>query len=69
MGNDYHPGLTIERCEFPNLQIVHFVVHGLLETGVSSTGSIDPLGKGFVEYIRSCRADIPTSFLSESTRL
>lgn len=48
MGNDYYLGLSIERCEFPLLQAVHFVVHKLLGgagDGVSSTSSVDALGK------------------------
>lgn len=51
MENDYHIDLHIERCEFPLLQAVHFVVHGLLGgagAGVSSTSSIDALGKVFL---------------------
>lgn len=45
MAKDYDPRLRIERCEFPNIQAIHFVVHGLLGTGVSSTSSPDALGK------------------------
>lgn len=50
MANDYDPRLRIERCEFPEIQAIHFVVHGLLGTGVSSTSSPDALGK--VSYAR-----------------
>ncbi|KAF5640796.1 DUF1446 domain protein [Fusarium sp. NRRL 52700] len=37
--------VLIERCEFPQLQAVNFVIHGHLGTGVSSTSNMDSLGK------------------------
>lgn len=69
MAKDFRPGTHIERCEFSNLRAVHFVVHGHLGTGVSSTESIDPLGKGFVEFLRSCPVDVPTKFMSPGMKL
>lgn len=45
MGDDYHPALRIERCEFPLIRAVHFVVYDFLGSGVSSTSSVDALGK------------------------
>jgi hypothetical protein len=43
--SDYKVGNFIDRCEFPNIMAVHFVIHGTLGAGVSSTSSIDALGK------------------------
>lgn len=45
LGGDYKPFTFLDRCEFPNIMAVHFVIHGKLGTGVSSTSSIDALGK------------------------
>ncbi|PIB00687.1 hypothetical protein CB0940_01182 [Cercospora beticola] len=69
MANDYDPRLRIERCEFPNIQAIHFVVHGLLGTGVSSTSSPDALGKGFVEFLRARYIGVPRSFLTSKSQL
>ncbi|KAH7072425.1 hypothetical protein FB567DRAFT_506115 [Paraphoma chrysanthemicola] len=72
MGEDHHPGLQIERCEFPRLRAVHFVIYGLLGesgTGVSSTSSIDALGKGFVEFLRTRYIDAPRAFVETKSQL
>lgn len=45
LGGDYKPGTFIDRCEFPKIMAVHFVIHGTLGAGVSSTSNIDALGK------------------------
>lgn len=37
--------MHIERCEFPMIHAVHFVIHGLLGAGVSSASKMDSLGK------------------------
>ncbi|KAK6371412.1 hypothetical protein LTS17_009143 [Exophiala oligosperma] len=39
------PDAYIERCEFPKIRAVHFVIHGLLGTGVSNSSKMDALGK------------------------
>ncbi|PPJ59594.1 hypothetical protein CBER1_01174 [Cercospora berteroae] len=57
MANDYDPRLRIERCEFPNIQAIHFVVHGLLGTG------------GFVEFLRARYIDVPRAFLMAKSQL
>ncbi|CZR65929.1 uncharacterized protein PAC_15829 [Phialocephala subalpina] len=40
-----HPGMYIERCEFEGIRAVHFVLHGILGAGVSSSSKMDALGK------------------------
>ena len=37
----------IERCEFLDIGAVHFVIHGILGAGVSSSRKMDSLGKVF----------------------
>lgn len=62
LGNDYRPEYRVERCEFPGIRAVHFVVYGILEGGVSSSSMIDGLAKSFGEFIRARIVDIPTKF-------
>lgn len=45
LGRDAARVQKIERCEFPNIRAVHFVLHGILGTGVGSTSVLDSLGK------------------------
>ncbi|KAL2834163.1 DUF1446-domain-containing protein [Aspergillus pseudoustus] len=63
LGGDYKPGTFIDRCEFPKIRAVHFVIHGTLGAGVSSTSNIDALGKNVGEYIRAKHVAMPTQFL------
>ena len=63
MGDDWREQYFIERVEFPKLLAVHFVIYGVLGRGVSSTASLDCLGKGFADWIRSRSCDVPTRFL------
>ncbi|KAF2972200.1 hypothetical protein GQX73_g1376 [Xylaria multiplex] len=64
MGDDWREdSYSIERVEFPNLLAVHFVIYGLLGRGVSSTSSLDSLGKGFADWIRSRWCNVPEKFL------
>lgn len=45
LAEEAEPDIFIERCEFPNIQAVNFIVHGLLGAGVSSSVKMDSLGK------------------------
>lgn len=45
LANEATPETYIERCEFPNIRAVHFVIHGILGAGVSSSVKMDSLGK------------------------
>ncbi|KAF2104230.1 DUF1446-domain-containing protein [Rhizodiscina lignyota] len=56
-------GRPIERCEFPNIRAVHFLLKDHLDRGFNSTSSFDSLGKNCCEYIRSKHVDIPNKFL------
>ena len=58
-------GYFIERCEFPNILAVHFVIYGPLGRGVSSCRLLDSLGKGFADYIRDKVVEVPAKFLAE----
>ncbi|KAB5554917.1 hypothetical protein GE09DRAFT_964735 [Coniochaeta sp. 2T2.1] len=56
-------GRQIDRCEFPNIRAVHFLLKDHLDRGFNSTSSFDSLGKNLCEYIRSRHVDIPNKFL------
>ena len=68
LGKDYdlsrRPKIEIERFELPNLKGVHFLFRNLLDRGVTSTSSIDFLGKNCAEFLRNRHVDVPTRFLS-----
>jgi hypothetical protein len=57
-------GLEVERFDFPNLQALNFVVHGLLGEGVAASTRIDPQAKALGEYIRSRIVDVPARLLA-----
>ncbi|KAG7130839.1 hypothetical protein HYQ45_010431 [Verticillium longisporum] len=56
-------GNQIDRCEFPNIRAVHFLLKDHLDRGFNSTSSFDSLGKNMCEYIRAKHVDIPNMFL------
>jgi hypothetical protein len=55
--------LQIERFEFPNLRALNFVIHGLLDQGVSSALRVDPQAKGLGEYLRAQLVDMPVELI------
>ncbi|OQV06041.1 hypothetical protein CLAIMM_10679 [Cladophialophora immunda] len=59
----------IERCELPHIRAVHFVIHGLLGAGVSTSVKMDALGKNLAEYLRARHVDIPEKFLAKEAVL
>ncbi|EMC92116.1 hypothetical protein BAUCODRAFT_276576 [Baudoinia panamericana UAMH 10762] len=65
MGSDWQEWYHLERCEFPDIKAVHFVVYGPLGRGVSSSKILDALGKGFCEWIRAVHVPIPKRFLGQ----
>lgn len=65
MGDDWKEDYFVERCEFPNLLAVHFVIYGPLGRGVSSCRLLDALGKGFADYIRDKVVDIPKQIFDD----
>lgn len=69
MGEDWRPEFFIERCEFPNLLAVHFVIYGPLGRGVSSCRLLDALGKGFADYIRDKVVEVPKSIVEDMTTI
>jgi hypothetical protein len=66
MGKDWRSEYFIERCEFPDILAVHFVIYGKLERGVSSCRLLDSLGKGFADFIRDRVVDLPEEFLDDA---
>lgn len=66
LGNDWDGSRhSIERCEFPHLRAVHFVVKGLLQEGVSSSSVLDGFGKSIGEFLRARVVDMPADLVSE----
>ena len=70
LGDEYdqsrRPKIEIERFELPNLKGVHFLFRNLLDRGVTSTGSIDFLGKNVAEFLRARFVDVPVRFLDDA---
>lgn len=70
LGKEYdssrRPAIQIERFELHNLKGVHFLFRNLLDRGVSSTSSVDFLGKNCAEFLRSRHVDVPVKFLARS---
>lgn len=70
LGKEYdtkrQPKIEIERFELYNMKGVHFLFRNLLDRGVTSTGSVDFLGKNCAEFLRSRHVDIPVKFLDRS---
>lgn len=63
LGDEYKGG-RVERCEFPGLRAVHFLLKDHLDRGVSCTMSVDFLGKNCAEYLRAREVEIPMKFLA-----
>lgn len=63
LADDWDDRYTVERCEFPNLWAVHFVVKGILQEGVSSSSVLDGFAKSFGEFIRARSVDVPRILL------
>ncbi|KAF2679247.1 DUF1446-domain-containing protein [Lentithecium fluviatile CBS 122367] len=61
---DEYKGGRIERCEFPRLRAVHFLLKDHLDRGVSCTLTVDFLGKNCAEYLRAREVDVPLRFLA-----
>ncbi len=53
----------IDRYEFPRLGALNFVIHGLLDGGVSSTLRVDPQAKGLGEYLRARYVEVPRALV------
>lgn len=56
---------SVERCEFPNLRGVHFVVKGLLQEGVSSSSVLDGFGKSIGEFLRARLVEMPSALVKD----
>ena len=73
LGREYSPTrvprIEIERFELPNLGAVHFLFRNLLDRGVTSTASVDFLGKNVAEFLRARHVDIPVKFLQSQARI
>ena len=63
LGDDWHDGYKIERCEFSSLWAVHFVVKGILQDGVSSSSVLDGFAKSVGEFLRARVVDLPVDLV------
>ena len=59
LADDWRDEYHIERVEFARVRSIHFVVYGWLGRGVSSTSTLDALGKGFADYMRDKWVEVP----------
>lgn len=59
-------GRRIERHVFPNLGGLNFVIFGILGDGAASNLGLDAQGKGFGEWLRFRRMEVPERFLGKS---
>ncbi|KAH7162106.1 hypothetical protein B0J13DRAFT_490657 [Dactylonectria estremocensis] len=59
LADDWDPRYSIERCEFPNLNAIHFVIRGILQDGVSSSSVLDGFGKSISEFLRARMVELP----------
>ncbi|KAK5084184.1 hypothetical protein LTR70_005378 [Exophiala xenobiotica] len=70
LGKEYdtsrRPKIEVERFELYNMKGVHFLFRNLLDRGVTSTSSVDFLGKNCAEFLRNRHVDIPVKFLNRS---
>jgi hypothetical protein len=64
LGDDWAESYSVERCEFPNLWAVHFVVKGILQDGVSSSSVLDGFGKSFGEFLRARLVALPKELVN-----
>ncbi|KAK1985969.1 hypothetical protein LZ30DRAFT_778694 [Colletotrichum cereale] len=63
LGDDWHDRYAVERCEFPGLWAVHFVIKGILQEGVSSSSILDGFGKSLGEFLRARLVDLPADLV------
>lgn len=61
---DEYRGKRIERCEFPGLKAIHFLLKDHLDRGVSCTTSVDFLGKNCAEFLRARVVGVPMKFMA-----
>lgn len=62
-------GLTIERCELPNLLAVNFLIKGLLGQGAGTSPRMAPQAKALAEILRSRIILFPASLMSHEDRI
>ena len=68
LGDDWDDRYAVERCEFPHLRAVHFVIKGLLQDGVCSSNVLDGFGKSVGEFLRARLVDMPSELVQLEDR-
>ncbi|KAI1415020.1 hypothetical protein F5Y13DRAFT_197025 [Hypoxylon sp. FL1857] len=63
LGDDWDSKYSVERCEFPNLWAIHFVIKGILQEGVSSSSVLDGFAKGLGEFLRARHVELPSDLV------
>ncbi|GJC91291.1 DUF1446 domain-containing protein [Colletotrichum higginsianum] len=64
LGDDWRDDQhAVERCEFPGLWAVHFVVRGILQEGVSSSSVLDGFAKSLGEFLRARLVGLPVDLV------
>ncbi|KAK7224978.1 hypothetical protein V2G26_012981 [Clonostachys chloroleuca] len=65
LADDWDDRYTVERCEFPHLRAVHFVIEGILQEGVSSSSVLDGFGKSIGEFLRARKVELPIDLVQD----
>ncbi|KAF4982860.1 hypothetical protein FZEAL_1610 [Fusarium zealandicum] len=68
LADDWDERYSVERCEFPHLEAVHFVIKGILQDGVSSSSVLDGFGKSISEFLRARVVDLPVDLVAMEQR-
>ncbi|KAF5004792.1 hypothetical protein FDECE_8731 [Fusarium decemcellulare] len=68
LADDWDERYSVERCEFPNLDAVHFVIKGILQDGVSSSSVLDGFGKSISEFLRARVVELPADLVEGEQR-
>ncbi|KAJ0331631.1 hypothetical protein COL5a_002296 [Colletotrichum fioriniae] len=63
LGDDWQARYVVERCEFPGLWAVHFVIKGILQEGVSSSSVLDGFAKSLGEFLRARVVGLPVDLV------
>lgn len=56
-------GLRVDRFEFPRINALNFVIHGLLQEGVAASTRQDAQAKSLGEWLRAREVDLPLELL------
>ncbi len=59
-------GLRVDRFEFPHINALNFVIHGLLQEGVAASTRQDAQAKSLGEWLRAREVELPLDLLNSA---